>query len=104
MVRTIEEQTGWRRGFKLTTCHTPKVLDAVTEFDYDIDNAEFVKYFESRTGVMISKCECGWEPVRTVLANWRVEAPSTTWRITRARLQDCWQIWTAQQNEIEEDN
>ncbi len=58
-------------------------------FTFDVTNRAFIKYFEDRTGYVITKCQCGW----LVTLNLILNPPTDVWRITRAKLQDCWEIF-----------
>ncbi len=91
--RSVEAQTGWRRGHPLMICQETAVLLAVTEFDYALTAREFVGYFERRTGQQISRCECGMAAVQAVWGNPAVPTEDKSWRITRAKLQDCWELF-----------
>lgn len=92
-MRTIEEQTGWTRPHVAGICQDIEALLRVTEFDYDLTDLSFLVYFKERTGIQIDECECGWFVVIEELANYNVPAPDKSWRITRAKLQDCWQLY-----------
>lgn len=90
---TIYQQTGWIRPHPQTICQEVSVLEQVTAFDYVLTD-DFVKYFEARTGVRITECECGFQHVVDVLANPDVSLSETDhWRLTRAKLQDAWELY-----------
>jgi hypothetical protein len=90
---------GYSLAHPLQICQAPEILEQFTRvhpfFHYDLHDAEFVAYFESRTGYRITQCDCGWPFVRDVLAApWFSEAyPDPVWMLTRAKLQDAWEIW-----------
>ena len=67
-----------------------KVLLSMRTFNFDINNIAFVRYFEGRTGHSITTCQCGWAEVVKLITN----PPDDVWRITRAKLQDCWDLFT----------
>jgi hypothetical protein len=106
-LKTIKEQTGWVRPHPKAICQNPLILLQVTQFHYDLDNDDFVKYFIGRTGVVIKDytCprtgnvlpgpECGWEKVKDHWANPTVEIDTVHWILTRAKLQDCWELYCA---------
>lgn len=64
-------------------------LLAISKFTFDLSNADFVRYFISRTGQLITDCECGWNRVCELVAN----PPDMSWKITRAKLQNCWDLY-----------
>ena len=63
-------------------------------FTYQLADKRFIEYFISRTGMRIDRVEAGWAMVVNRLANYRVPAPDSAWKITRAKLQDCWEIYS----------
>jgi hypothetical protein len=109
-----------RLGFPLChprqICQDIAILQQFTEFDYDLSNPEFVDYFEGRTGVKISWCQCGWDHMRNrkhdwatwdeftdcewarKIAIWSQPNPNDEpWRIIiRAQMKDCWELWCEQ--------
>jgi len=81
----------------------------------DLDNPEFLEFFKKTTGYCLTECECGWERVKTTLANPSVPIESlsftysssgeplpenetrsmrNSWAMTRQKLQDRWDIFT----------
>lgn len=72
-----------------TALRTYPELLKVNRFTFDITNRAFIKYFEDRTGYEITKCQCGWFVALNLILN----PPDDVWRITRAKLQDCWEIF-----------
>ena len=117
MTRTIYEQTGWiRRPLPVSICQDSDVLTRITEYDFDLDNLDFVKYFISRTGYDILGTDCGWKKKRefildaddSAMERYQADAAANrkrvgkfssyndTWRvIERGKLQDCWELWCA---------
>jgi hypothetical protein len=94
--RTIFEQTGWDRGTHPRICQDIEVLCWVTEFDFNLDAPGFQQYFQDRTGYDLDSIEVAKKDRKVLtehLANWRVPAPDSAWVITRAKLQDCWELW-----------
>ncbi len=48
-VPTIEEQTGWtKRQMAVSICQDWDVLRSVRQWDFDLDNTEFLEYAKSR--------------------------------------------------------
>ena len=47
-VPTVEEQTGWTRPYCRTICQELDVVIRVTEYDFDLENAEFREYADRR--------------------------------------------------------
>lgn len=64
-------------------------LLAISNFSFDINDEKFVEYFQSRTGQMITLCDCGMDNVKKLL----IRPPNTSWKLTKAKLQDCWEIY-----------
>lgn len=99
--RTIREQTGFVRSHPKALCQDLPALLRVTEFDYDLTNEAFVAYFEARTGYVLN------DPLHpeylpraiALFANPAVPVDSFNphWRITRAKLQDCWELFRQQE-------
>jgi hypothetical protein len=92
---TFELETGWRHSHPLALCQDIDALLKVQTLTYDLDNLDFVKYFQDRTGQMITLCGCGWRCVVDELANPAKAAPDQSWQITRGKLQDCWELHMA---------
>jgi len=82
----------------ISICQDHKKLLAMRHFDFDLTDMDFVRYYESRTGVMVSLNSDG-SPCNA--AEWRetcerIAYPEdTVYRIIRARMQDCWEIYYA---------
>lgn len=87
MARTIHEQTGWERPHPETICQDIGALEQVTEYDYDMQNADFVKYVKRRTGYCLN--------VGDVIAETARDDEPKYVKLTRAKLQDCWELFTA---------
>lgn len=79
----------------LMICQDLAALEAVREFTYDPTDRRFLAYFEARTGLEITRCECGLGRVVGTLANPAVPVPEGAgpWAYTRASLEDVWQIY-----------
>ncbi len=65
-------------------------------FDFDLTNMDFVRYFEERTGVMVSRnsdgsCSNQKEWLQT--CQWIAFPEDDVYRIIRAKMQDCWEIY-----------
>lgn len=113
-MKSIEQQTGWKRPYPHTLCQDYNVLLSIHDFDFDPDNDEFIRYFISRTGIAIKDYYldrgksnrigveprlvkgpgCGWKAVKSLLTD---PGDDIAWRITRAKMQDCWELYTQQQ-------
>lgn len=74
----------------------PDLLLKIHQFDYDLNNPKFVKYFEGRTGIMISKMECGWDQTLEIFAIENQPAENHH-KITKARLQDSWELFSGKE-------
>lgn len=48
MTKTIFEQTGWVGALPVSICQDFDVLIRISEYDYDSENSEFIKYCEAR--------------------------------------------------------
>lgn len=83
-VKSIEEQTGWKRPTKFQILQNYQYLIKVTDYNYNIRNRNFLKYFADRTGIII---------------NINDKNALKKDRILKAKLQDCWEIW---QNRFEQ--
>jgi hypothetical protein len=77
---------GYPLSLPVTICQDIPTLLKFDEagFTYDIDRPDFVRYFEGRTGLMISRV--------SALLNRHSAAPDLVARILQARLQDAWEI------------
>jgi len=102
--KSIEQQTGWKRPHPFMILQEPALLVKITKFNYDLEDMQFVRYFESRTGIRITACECGWEEVKKHWANHNLDLKVDTahWSGTRARIQDCWEIYNSEKYKEEE--
>ena len=119
-VRSIEEQTGWHRPGAMAICQDIKTLEAVTEFDYDLSDRDFVRYYESRTGVQISLCDherfCeldhagSWKDMANGPLNWRVplsELPrprylSNNEEVSDKEFQSWMGVWRIQRGKLQD--
>jgi len=54
-MKTIEQQTGWKRPCPTMICQEHDVLLSLTDYSFDLDDLEFVQYFRSRTGIALGK-------------------------------------------------
>ncbi|KKL81329.1 hypothetical protein LCGC14_1995900 [marine sediment metagenome] len=119
MAKTIKQQTGWKRPHKKTICQDYHALMSVHEYDFDLDNQEFVNYFIERTGIKLGSEE------RPELARWLLISPmAQAWlrtskdykylesgeavplgeeregaiainKILKGRIQDCWELFNS---------
>jgi hypothetical protein len=88
-MKTIYEQTGWKRPFPQMICQDPEVLLKITEFDFDLDNEGFIDYFISRTGIMYGYSDDP-ELAEQLLMS---DDPPRYQKIVKGRLQDCWELY-----------
>jgi len=110
MTPTIEEQTGWIGLLPDDLCEDYRTLLRITEYDYDIDNAEFLHYCEERgiTNRIIDNQilqqfykHHGWgkKAFFQTMGGPHTDNGHLTvaWRgvlAARGALQDCWELWT----------
>lgn len=123
-MKTISQQTGWNRPYPLMICQDHDVLLSITEFSFDMDDQDFLKYFRSRTGLQIGKEKKADQKVFLLTSpdaeKWLLESPEYRYqesqfptsgmtvpfgrdreqaikvnRIMKARFQDCWEIYSA---------
>ncbi len=81
----------------------PAKLLAFERFDFDLNDEAFVRYYVSRTGDRINESGRGpylaYTPCTreewTLTCEWINNPEDTCWRIRRAKLQDCWEIYCA---------
>jgi len=123
-MKTIFEQTGWKRPYYQTICQDIKVLEKVTDFSFDLSNKKFIKYLRDRLGYDYSGANLPKETLLDILQNWSDERfitdPLLSHSVTgklfslddrkgqlkvhcleKAAIQDCWELFI-QNNE--EDN
>ena len=89
------------RSQALTQDH--KKLLALEAFTFNLGDPAFVRYYVSRTGDRIDERPCLPYLARTPCTadEWRetcadiTNPPDKVWRIRRAKLQDCWEIYCA---------
>jgi hypothetical protein len=74
-------------------------------FDYDLEAPGFLQYFKDRTGYQINVIDSdptktgkilennNWNYRKNSLYNPAIEESRRHVLITRAKIQDCWQIW-----------
>lgn len=91
-MKTIEQQTGWKRPIPTMICQELDVLLSISEYSFDLNDPDFVSYFESRTGNMITlekvtrqgdripKTAARWEYTKWLLSSnaaerWLLESP-----------------------------
>ncbi len=54
-IKTIQQQTGWKRPCDTMICQDTKVLLKIREYSFDLSNEGFVRYFKGRTGISLGK-------------------------------------------------
>ena len=77
-------------------CQDIGKLLAMRHFDFDLTDMDFVRYFEDRTGVMVSRNSHGAlcnEDEWSQTCQWIAFPEDTVYRIIRAQMQDCWEIY-----------
>lgn len=77
-------------------CQDQAKLLAMRHFDFDLTDMDFVRYFEERTGVQISRTSYGLkckEDEWRETCEWIAYPEDMVYRIMRAKLQDCWEIY-----------
>jgi hypothetical protein len=101
---TFTEQTGFRRSGPNAICQDHEALLAVSEFNFDLQDEDFVRYFEDRTGVaIIWSPRCGYAaPFACSDKEWQqvcrdtMQGDETFQRIIRGKLEDAWELWQAE--------
>ena len=105
---SFTQQTGFRRSGPNAICQDHEALLAVREFTFDLNDPDFVSYFESRTGVCISwSPACGYDcsdnpPYLATEKEWQticrdtMQGDETFQRIIRGKLEDCWELYRAE--------
>jgi len=101
MAHSVFRQTRWKRPQPITICQIPDILVKITEYDFDWDDLEFLKYVKARTGMTIKPSS------KDVLLPVPDDSKTTTKiiRITLGTLQDCWEVylWTKSQEKKKEE-
>jgi len=101
---TFTEQTGYKRSGPNAICQDTEALLAVREFSFDLQDEDFVRYFEDRTGVCITwspRCDyehpfaCSEKEWAKVCADIMAD-DDTSDRILRGKLEDAWELWQAE--------
>jgi len=64
-------------------------LEKITVFNYDTRNADFLAYLTRRTGYIVGLGEFLAEDANENDARWR--------KITRAKIQNCWEVYSDHQ-------
>jgi len=116
-MQTIEQQTGWSRGYPKMICQNVDVLSAVNDYSFDVNNHEFIEYFRCRTGIV-------WDDHKVFLTtsdqaeHWLLNSPDFRYmasqepvefghardqevflnRILKGKLQDCWELFITVEN------
>jgi hypothetical protein len=98
------QQTGFRRSGPNAICQDHEALLAVREFTFDLQDEDFVRYFEGRTGVAITwSPRCGYAaPFACSDKEWQqvcrdtMQGDETFQRIIRGKLEDAWELWQAE--------
>jgi hypothetical protein len=96
---TFTAQTGYRRSHPRGICQNHDFLLAVTQFDFDLFDPDFVAYFEGRTGIQLRSTGGYFTPRNRSVEEWDEmvadlsSAEDETTRILRGKLQDCWELY-----------
>lgn len=87
----------------ISICQDIEKLLSIRHFSFDLNNTDFVRYYVSRTGDRINErpalpylayTPCSPEEwART--CEWINSAEDMDYKIRRAKLQDCWEIYCA---------
>ena len=109
MVKTIAQQTGWKRPFPKMICLDSMVFDSVSEFDFDLSNEGFFQYFKERTGYVIKEEHKDIYNMteQQYLNDSRFDYSETGYKfsekekrsiflsikITKGKMQDCWELY-----------
>ena len=115
---SIQDQTGWSRIHPMQICQEPEALLLVNTYSYDLSDPSFLSYFLNRCGIDL-RC-AHLDPIRsffitapwTEVECWILNSPELTylttglpvaaaerpsivkvWKIMRAKLQDCWELY-----------
>ena len=91
MELTIESQTGWNRPFPKVLLQDIELLEKVTDYSFDLNNPDFVKYFIARTGTNILDPDV---KLHLVMASEEIHC-----KIVRGKMQDCWEIFNTGEDE-----
>jgi hypothetical protein len=82
----------------ISICQDQSKLLAMRHFDFDLTDMDFVRYYESRTGDLVSRNSngslCNADQWRET-CEWIAYPEDTVYRIRRAKMQDCWEIYCA---------
>ena len=118
-MKSIEQQTGWKRPVPTMICQDQEVLLSITEYSFDLGDSRFLAYFRSRTGLQVGKEDNPQLSMFLLTApdadRWLLESPDYRYvtgemvpfgrdreikveinRIIKGRLQDCWELYTSQ--------
>lgn len=89
----------YNRPYPQMIIQDPDLLMSIANFDYDLFNDDFVRYFEDRTGVKIKTFPDGsinrecWENTAKVFGDVMAYPIDRFQKIIKGKLQDCWEIW-----------
>lgn len=120
-VPSVEFQTGWKRRPLTSICQDHEALGKINSFNFDLHNREFIQYFVSRTGIKIDVnldrllfflTNPESETFLMTSFNYKHEKSGVTvsfhtnqrkgavnsFRILKARLQDCWELFAGLKN------
>jgi hypothetical protein len=103
-MKTFTAQTGYRRSGPVAICQDIEALLAVREFTFDLNDPDFVSYFESRTGICISHSPASDYKLELLATEkeWQaicrdtMQGEETFQRIIRGKLEDCWELYRAE--------
>jgi hypothetical protein len=118
-MKTITEQTGWRRPHSRSICQDVTVLIRVTRYSYDLCDERFVDYLRARIGSAPRKAASGFDRFceldamteaeyrRAHECRWslnqkheytadEIELNMEVRRIRKGAYQDCWELYLNQ--------
>jgi len=58
-VPTVQQQTGWERSIcaPMMICQDNEALNKISQYNFDLDDKDFIAYHKSRTGICIGNEE-----------------------------------------------
>lgn len=93
----------YKLSVSVAICQDIDTLLAVREFTFDLTDKDFVRYYVSRTGDRINESGNGPYMAKVICTEdeWQEfcadinNPPDIVWRIRRAKMQNCWEIYCA---------
>ena len=78
-----------KNNFSVSICQDYNKLSKISEFTYDINDYNFIKYFQNRTGIILDSIQDDYKKVY----NSKSKVNKKHELITKQRIQDCWRIY-----------